>query len=84
LDIEPLVREPRVAALPAGHELTDRDVLTCVRDDVVYRPMHDASPYTIAIAWPAGARSRWIAQFVRTAIELTEHSEGTHALAEIA
>lgn len=143
LDIEPLVREPRVAALPAGHELADRDVLSRadlaglpmpqwpdataderdywtvrpsagplvrdsaqlievvalgqavalvptslaernLRDDVTYRPVHDASPYTIAIAWPAGAHNRWIAQFVRAAIQLTEHREDAHAFAEIA
>jgi hypothetical protein len=52
--------------------------------DVTYRPVRDASPYIIAIAWPAGARDRWIAQFVRAAIQLTEHSEDAHEFAEIA
>ncbi|MEV0700881.1 LysR family transcriptional regulator [Saccharopolyspora sp. NPDC050389] len=165
LDREPLTSEPRVAALPAGHELarhgslschdlvglpfpqppgtsrtaldywagrdtatpTDRPVLTATppahaprpagepappptaalpdspgplvrdssqlleavalgqavaliplslaernrRDDVVHRPVSDASPYTISIAWPSGARSASVAAFVRTAIEVT-------------
>ncbi|WP_433324960.1 LysR family transcriptional regulator [Spirillospora sp. CA-294931] len=40
------------------------------RDDLVYRPVSDASPYTTAIAWPEGTRSRMIADFVRTATEI--------------
>ncbi|MPZ85206.1 MAG: LysR family transcriptional regulator [Actinophytocola sp.] len=133
LDAEPLVTEPRVAALPAAHPLTARPALSVAdlagepmplwqnatpdeldywagrdrvpsslpvtgpsiqdssqlvevvalgqavalvpsslaarnqRQDVVYRPVHDASPYVIAIAWAAGARSRWLAGFVRVA-----------------
>jgi LysR family transcriptional regulator, benzoate and cis,cis-muconate-responsive activator of ben and cat genes len=40
------------------------------RADLAYRPVADASPYRIAVAWPAGSRAKPIAQFVRTAIEL--------------
>ena len=146
LDSEPLITEPRVAALPIGHELARRRVVHCrdlegetmpqwagstlaervywsgrdrgssggrfrprrldvavqgpivndstellevvslgqavaliprslsesnQRVDIEYRPVDDASPYAIAIAWPDGARARPIATFVRTALELT-------------
>lgn len=40
------------------------------RPDIAYRPVLDASPYLITIAWPAGSRSRPIADLVRTAIAL--------------
>lgn len=148
LAMEPLVSEPRVAALPVGHELVDREVLCCKdlypwpfprwpqatlveriywsgrdrdpdfrpnghalapsepllpngpvvhdvaellevvslgqavalipasvaernpRADICYRPVVDASPSTIAIAWPEQARARSVALFVRTALEL--------------
>ncbi|MGW5742445.1 LysR family transcriptional regulator [Amycolatopsis sp. NPDC003861] len=137
LDVEVLFSEPRVAALPSGHELAARAVLTCAdfagrptpcwplssaadraywsgqdvtggpvtpgpivhdsaqlletvalglavallpasvaelsaRDDVVYRPVVDATPYALALAWPAGARDPRIARFVRTATEVSE------------
>jgi DNA-binding transcriptional LysR family regulator len=42
------------------------------RDDVVYRPVVDASPYSLALAWAAGARDVRIARFVRTAAEVSE------------
>ncbi|MEU5263447.1 LysR family transcriptional regulator [Amycolatopsis sp. NPDC021455] len=42
------------------------------RDDVVYRPVVDASPYSLALAWAAGARDVRIARFVRTASEVSE------------
>lgn len=141
LDLVELISEPRVAALPAGHELARRPTVTCedlaglpmpqcppgasaavrdywagrdrtsgrihdmplpgpvVRDsshlletvalgqavalipislanrnrraDITYRPVRDASAYTIAIAWPAGSRSPWIADLVRIATDLT-------------
>ena len=47
------------------------------RPDIAYRPVADASPYTIAIAWPEGARAPSIASFVRTAIDVV--SSGEHA-----
>ncbi|MEV6875486.1 LysR family transcriptional regulator [Amycolatopsis sp. NPDC051128] len=137
LDVEVLFSEPRVAALPAGHELAGRSALTCAdfagrptpfwpgssaasraywsgqdvtggpvtpgpvvhdsaqlletvalgqavallpasvaelrsRDDVVYRPVLDATPYSLAFAWAAGARDLRIARFVRTAVEVSE------------
>ncbi|MEV0203433.1 LysR family transcriptional regulator [Nonomuraea sp. NPDC050691] len=154
LDLEPLTSEPRVAALPAGHALAARSVLSCRdlaglpfphcpvlpphtdaywsgrdvgeeevpddarwaaahvprgpvvrdssqlleavalgqavalvpvslaernrRDDIAYRPVRDASPYTLAIAWPAGSRSPSIARFVRTAIEVASHEPPVH------
>lgn len=137
LDTEPLVSEPRVAALPACHPLAERPAVSvadlsglpmpqwpdatpdeldywtgrdripvaepvvgpAVRDssqlievvalgqavalvpeslsarnrraDVAYRPVPDASPYLIAVAWRAGARDSRIADFLRTATELT-------------
>jgi len=44
------------------------------RPDIAYRPVEDASRYTVAIAWPEGTRARPIASFVRTAIDLTARS----------
>jgi DNA-binding transcriptional LysR family regulator len=137
LDVEVLVTEPRVAALPVRHELAHRASLTCAdftgratpswsdasaadraywsgrdvtggpvtpgpvvhdsaqlletvalgqaiallpvsfaeghpRADVVYRPVADATPYSLALVWPAGARDLRIARFVRTAVEVSE------------
>ncbi|WIY03499.1 LysR family transcriptional regulator [Amycolatopsis mongoliensis] len=137
LDVEVLFTEPRVAALPARHELAGRSSLTCAdftgratpfwpgasvadraywsgrdviggpvtpgpvvhdsaqlletvalgqaiallpasfaeghpRTDIVYRPVVDATPYSLALAWPAGARDLRIARFVRTAVEVSE------------
>jgi LysR family transcriptional regulator, benzoate and cis,cis-muconate-responsive activator of ben and cat genes len=40
------------------------------RPDVEYRPVWDASPYVVSIAWRAGVRDRRTAEFVRTAIEV--------------
>jgi len=159
LDTEQLTIEPRVAALPIGHELTRRGKLHCrdlaglpmpqwpesspteraywsgqdrdfsgtrtieprtdlqitgpivndptqllevvslgqavaliplslaqtnPRTDIAYRPVDDASPYTLAIAWPAGARARSTASFVRTAIDLRtqEHRATEHGAME--
>lgn len=45
------------------------------RADIAYRPVIDATPYTIAIAWPSGTRSRPVAQFVRAALELHAGAE---------
>jgi LysR family transcriptional regulator, benzoate and cis,cis-muconate-responsive activator of ben and cat genes len=137
LDVEPLTTERRVAALPAGHALAQRDKLYCrelaglpiprwpgetaaeqaywsgrdraadvapgpdgplvsdpsqlievvalgqavalipqaladayPRPEIAYRPIVDASPYTIAIAWSAGARGHHLAQFVHSATRL--------------
>lgn len=136
LDAEPLLAEPRVAALPRAHPLATRAGLACrdltglpmprwpsanaaerdywagrdrvpsdepltgptvhdnsqlleavalgqavalvpasfaeryVRDDVAYRPVRDASEYTIAIAWREGLRDPWIARVVLTAGEV--------------
>ncbi|MGW5722636.1 LysR family transcriptional regulator [Amycolatopsis sp. NPDC003865] len=42
------------------------------RADIVYRPVGDATPYSLALAWPAGARDLRIARFVRTAVEIGE------------
>ncbi|GAB3154036.1 LysR family transcriptional regulator [Amycolatopsis stemonae] len=136
-DVEVLFTGPRVAVLPARHELADRIALTCAdfagratpswpdasavdraywsgqdvaggavtpgpvvhdsaqlletvalgraiallpasvaewhsRADVVYLPVLDATPYSLALAWPAGARDLRIARFVGTAIEVSE------------
>lgn len=40
------------------------------RPDIAYRPVTDASPYTIAIAWPETSRAPHLAQLVRTATDL--------------
>jgi DNA-binding transcriptional LysR family regulator len=37
------------------------------RPDVVYRPVYDLLPFTLAIAWPQDSRSRAVAAFVRAA-----------------
>ncbi|MGN9914235.1 LysR family transcriptional regulator [Phytohabitans sp. LJ34] len=150
LELEPLTTEPRVAALPSGHELARRAELRCAdlwpwpvprwpeandreraywagldqipgaalrgrpdapmvaepaqllevvalgkavaliprslatandRVDIVYRPVADASPYTVMVAWRAGTRSRTVAAFVRTALEVAaaEAPEGVTA-----
>jgi LysR family transcriptional regulator, benzoate and cis,cis-muconate-responsive activator of ben and cat genes len=39
------------------------------RPDVAFRPVPDASPYVVSIAWRAGSRDRRIAAFVRVAVE---------------
>jgi DNA-binding transcriptional LysR family regulator len=139
LELEPLTTEPRVAALPARHELAGRAGLRCAdlwpwpvpqwpeasdreraywvgldqipgatagdrpddpvvtdpaqllevvalgkavaliprsladsndRDDIAYRPVADASPYVVTVAWRAGMRSRAVAAFVHTATEV--------------
>ncbi|GGN28675.1 LysR family transcriptional regulator [Lentzea pudingi] len=41
------------------------------RADVAYRPVVDASPFTMAMAWPAGSSDPHLAAFVRTAVEVT-------------
>jgi DNA-binding transcriptional LysR family regulator len=43
------------------------------RPDIAYRPVTDATPYTIAVAWPEGSRSPHLAQFVQTATDLCQH-----------
>lgn len=40
------------------------------RDDITYRPVADASPYAVLVAWRAGTRSRAVAAFVRTALDV--------------
>ncbi|SPL95964.1 putative lysR-type transcriptional regulator [[Actinomadura] parvosata subsp. kistnae] len=40
------------------------------RPDIVYRPLRDADPYTISVAWAEGNRSQAVALFVRAALEL--------------
>jgi DNA-binding transcriptional LysR family regulator len=56
-----------------------------VRDDVAYRPVLDATPYSLSIAWPAGSRDPRTTQFVRTAVKLTtpDQPTGMHTVAEI-
>ncbi|MGC0419861.1 LysR family transcriptional regulator [Embleya sp. AB8] len=138
LELEPLLREARLAALPAAHPLAARTTLTCadlaglpmprwptanaaesdfwagrdrepsragersvgplVRDtaqtletvalgqavalvstsladgnprpDIAYRPVVDASPLSIAIAWREQARNPWLARLVEVAVEV--------------
>jgi DNA-binding transcriptional LysR family regulator len=40
------------------------------RVDIVYRPVSDATPYRLALGWPAGSRDRRIARLVRAAAAL--------------
>ncbi|GAB2971886.1 LysR family transcriptional regulator [Streptomyces pseudoechinosporeus] len=40
------------------------------RPDIAYRPVTDATPYTVALAWSEGSRSRHLAQFVQAASDL--------------
>ena len=42
------------------------------RNDLAYRPVSDAPPYTIFVTWPAGSHDRRVAAFVRTATDLIE------------
>ncbi|MEJ3749097.1 LysR substrate-binding domain-containing protein [Actinomycetes bacterium KLBMP 9797] len=61
-----------VLALGKAVALVPRSLTTANdRDDVTYRPVTDASPYTVTVAWRAGTRSRAIATFVRTAVEVS-------------
>lgn len=47
------------------------------RPDVAFRPVRDASPYVVSIAWQAGSRDRRVAAFVRAAVEaLTQPAVG--------
>lgn len=41
------------------------------RRDIVYRPVLDATPHSLALAWPEGGRDARTARLVRTAIELS-------------
>jgi len=50
-----------------------------LRTDVAYRPVDDASPYTVAVAWTRGARSPVLNSFVRSAIDVTTSEKGTAA-----
>ncbi|CAN5268001.1 LysR family transcriptional regulator [soil metagenome] len=159
LDAEELITEPRVAALPIGHQLARRAALRCGdlaglpmpqwpgssassrdywsgrdllsatrdgpespdeppvhgpavrdssqlleavalgqavalipqslaehnrRDDVTYRPVTDASHYSIVIAWPEHSCAQWTARFVRTSIELTAGGDGVELTREVA
>jgi LysR family transcriptional regulator, benzoate and cis,cis-muconate-responsive activator of ben and cat genes len=62
-----------VVSLGQAVALVPRSIATeNQRPDLAYLPVADASPYTIAVAWPAGSRSQPVAQFVRTAIQLAE------------
>lgn len=40
------------------------------RPDVAYRPVIDATPYTVSIAWNEGSRAAHLANFVRVATDL--------------
>jgi len=70
--VEVVVLGQAVALLPRSAAESNQ------RSDMVFRPVLDASPYLTSLAWAAGARSRWISGFVRTATELT------HSLTRIA
>ena len=50
------------------------------RPDIVCLLVADASPYTVALVWPADSRNRWIARFVRIA---TDHAASTDPLGDL-
>jgi DNA-binding transcriptional LysR family regulator len=50
-----------IALVPASLAARNR------RADIVYRPVADASPYTIALVWPAHVRDPHLAHFVGAA-----------------
>ncbi|TYB54162.1 LysR family transcriptional regulator [Nonomuraea sp. PA05] len=50
-----------------------------VRRDLVCVPVLDAAPTTVVLAWPEGARSRALAEFVRTAAEVAAGFPGAVA-----
>lgn len=52
------------------------------RNDIIYRPIVDASPYVMVVAWRAGTRSRAVAAFVRTAIDASA-ADPVHGPTEI-
>lgn len=71
----PLVRDPsqllEVVALGQAVALIPRSLgHQHPRTDIAYRPVRDATPYVVAVAWAEGSRSPHIARFVRTATEL--------------
>ncbi|UBU16985.1 LysR family transcriptional regulator [Nonomuraea gerenzanensis] len=47
-----------------------------VRRDLACVPVIDGAPTTVVLAWPEGARSRALAQFVRTAAEVAARLPG--------
>jgi DNA-binding transcriptional LysR family regulator len=64
--LETVALGPAIALLPASIAEWHP------RPDVGYRPVVDATPYSFALVWPAGARDLRIARFVRTAVEVSE------------
>ncbi len=44
------------------------------RPDLTYRTVTDATPYTLSVVWPTGSRHKALAAFVRTAVEVAEHT----------
>lgn len=52
-----------VALLPESVTLRN------ARADIAYRPVLDATPYTLALAWRSGLRDARVAAFVRSALE---------------
>ncbi len=86
LDTELLLTEPRVAALPAGHPLAARPELRRAdlagqhrSADLVFVPVSDLSPSEVMAAWPDTSRSRAVAGFVRTAVEVAASHAGQTA-----
>lgn len=47
------------------------------RKDLVYRPMMDAEPTTVALAWPVAAENLWIEEFVGVVRGRTANSSRT-------
>ncbi|MGW0762420.1 LysR family transcriptional regulator [Streptomyces sp. NPDC002814] len=71
----PLVSDPsqliEVVALGQAVALIPQSLAEAnPRTDIAYRPVTDATPYTIAIAWFEGSRRQHVAQFVHTATRL--------------
>lgn len=71
----PLVNDPtqliEVVALGQAVALIPQSLADAnPRPDIAYRPVADATPYTIAIAWPESTRRHHVAEFVHTATRL--------------
>ncbi len=62
--LDVVARGQAVALLPRSVSERNR------RADIVYRPVLDATPHSLALAWPEGGRDARTAQLVRTAVEL--------------
>lgn len=64
-----------VAFVPASAAAQNR------RPELAFVPMHDVSPSRVVVAWPEASRSRSVAEFVRTAVDVASRRTGQTAAA---